>query len=62
MKANALKQKIADGVNCVGGWVAIPNPFAAEIYAAILAYRRFPEEIFTSLEGRVDSLRLRIRE
>jgi 4-hydroxy-2-oxoheptanedioate aldolase len=34
MKANALKQKIADGVNCVGGWVAIPNPFAAEIYAA----------------------------
>ena len=21
MKANALKKKIADGVNCVGGWV-----------------------------------------
>ena len=34
MKANALKKKIADGVNCVGGWVAIPNAFAAEIYAS----------------------------
>ena len=34
MKANALKKKIADGVNCVGGWAAIPNPFAAEVYAA----------------------------
>src|SRR5262249_13667938 len=34
MKANALKKKIAEGVNCVGGWAAIPNPFAAEIYAA----------------------------
>src|SRR5215467_15638192 len=33
MKANALRKKIADGARCVGGWVAIPNPFAAEIYA-----------------------------
>src|SRR6476660_2436001 len=34
MKVNALKKKIAEGVNCIGGWAAIPNPFAAEIYAA----------------------------
>jgi 4-hydroxy-2-oxoheptanedioate aldolase len=34
MKANALKKKIADGVNCVSGWVAIPNAFSTEIYAA----------------------------
>jgi 4-hydroxy-2-oxoheptanedioate aldolase len=34
MKANALKKKIADGVHAIGGWVAIPNAFAAEIYAA----------------------------
>jgi 4-hydroxy-2-oxoheptanedioate aldolase len=34
MKANLLKKKIADGSNCVGGWVAIPNPFVAEVYAA----------------------------
>ena len=34
MKANALKKKIVDGVNCVGGWVAIPNAFAVEIYAS----------------------------
>ena len=34
MKANALKKKIADGVNCVGGLAAIPNAFAAEVYAA----------------------------
>src|SRR5262249_25314619 len=34
MKANALKKKIADGVNCVGGWAAIPDPFACEVYAA----------------------------
>ena len=33
MKANALRKKIADGVNCVGGWVAIPNAFATEVYA-----------------------------
>jgi 4-hydroxy-2-oxoheptanedioate aldolase len=33
MKANALKKKVADGVNCVGGWVAIPNAFATEVYA-----------------------------
>jgi spermidine synthase len=30
---------------------------AAAIYAAMLAYRRFPEDLFTSAEGRVDSLR-----
>src|SRR5215468_8184130 len=34
MKVNALKKKIADGVNCVGGWVAIPNAFAVEMYAS----------------------------
>src|SRR2546423_3514878 len=34
MKANALKKKIADGVNCVGGWAAIPDPYACEVYAA----------------------------
>src|SRR4026207_205763 len=34
MKAKALKKKIADGVNCVGGWAAIPDPFACEVYAA----------------------------
>ena len=34
MKANLLKKKIADGVRCVGGWAAIPDPFACEVYAA----------------------------
>jgi 4-hydroxy-2-oxoheptanedioate aldolase len=34
MKKNALKKKIADGVQAVGGWVAIPNAFATEVYAA----------------------------
>jgi 4-hydroxy-2-oxoheptanedioate aldolase len=34
MKGNALKKKIADGVHCVGGWAAIPNVFAAEVYAS----------------------------
>jgi spermidine synthase len=34
---------------------------AAAIYAGILAYRRFPEDLFTSAEGRVDSLRRAIR-
>jgi 4-hydroxy-2-oxoheptanedioate aldolase len=34
MKKNALKKKIADGVQAVGGWVAIPNAFSTEIYAA----------------------------
>ncbi len=30
---------------------------SASIYAGLLAYRRFPEDLFTSAEGRVDSLR-----
>jgi len=30
---------------------------AAAIYAGLLAYRRFPEDLFFSAEGRVDSLR-----
>jgi spermidine synthase len=30
---------------------------AASIYAGMLAYRRFPEDLFFSAEGRVDSLR-----
>jgi spermidine synthase len=34
---------------------------AAAIYASMLAYRRFPEDLFTSAEGRVDSLREAIR-
>jgi spermidine synthase len=34
---------------------------AAAIYAGLLAYRRFPEDIFVSTEGRVDSLREAIR-
>ena len=34
---------------------------AAAIYAGLLAYRRFPEDIFVSAEGRVDSLREAIR-
>jgi 4-hydroxy-2-oxoheptanedioate aldolase len=34
MRKNALKQKIADGHATVGGWVAIPNPFAVEVYAS----------------------------
>jgi spermidine synthase len=34
---------------------------AAAIYSAILAYRRFPEDLFASAEGRVDSLRLALQ-
>ena len=34
---------------------------AAAIYADMLAYRRFPEDLFRSAEGRVDSLRRAIR-
>jgi spermidine synthase len=34
---------------------------AAAIYAGMLAYRRFPEDLFISTEGRVDSLRRAIR-
>jgi 4-hydroxy-2-oxoheptanedioate aldolase len=34
MRPNALKKKIADGVRAVGGWVAIPNAFSTEVYAA----------------------------
>ena len=34
---------------------------AAAIYAGMLAYRRFPEDVFTSSEGRVYSLREAIR-
>jgi spermidine synthase len=34
---------------------------SAAIYAGMLAYRRFPEDLFFSAEGRVDSLRQAIR-
>lgn len=34
MKPNALKKLLADGKTAVNGWIAIPNAFAAEIYAA----------------------------
>jgi len=34
---------------------------SAAIYAGLLVYRRFPEDLFFSAEGRVDSLREAIR-
>jgi len=34
---------------------------SAAIYAGMLAYRRFPEDLFVSAEGRVESLRLALR-
>ena len=34
---------------------------SATIYASMLAYRRFPEDLFVSAEGRVDSLRRAIQ-
>ena len=34
---------------------------SAAIYAGMLAYRRFPDDLFFSAEGRVDSLRLAIQ-
>jgi 4-hydroxy-2-oxoheptanedioate aldolase len=34
MRPNSLKKKIADGVRCLSGWVAIPSPFSVESYAA----------------------------
>jgi spermidine synthase len=34
---------------------------AAAIYAGMLRYRRFPDDLFVSSEGRVDSLRRAIR-
>ena len=34
---------------------------SAAIYADMLAYRRFPEDLFISAEGRVDSLRKTIQ-
>jgi spermidine synthase len=37
------------------------NDDSAAIYASLLAYRRFPEDMFLSTEGRVDSLREAIR-
>ena len=35
---------------------------SAAIYASMLAYRRFPADLFTSKEGRVDFLRVAIQE
>jgi 4-hydroxy-2-oxoheptanedioate aldolase len=34
MKKNALKQLMSEGTPAVNGWIAIPDPFAAEMYAA----------------------------
>ena len=34
---------------------------SAAIYAGMLAYRRFPEDVFMSAQGRVDSLRAAIQ-
>ncbi len=35
---------------------------SAAIYAGMLAYRRFPADLFTSKEGRVDFLRAAIQK
>ena len=35
---------------------------AAAIYAGMLTYRRFPEDIFSGTEGRVESLRETMRQ
>jgi spermidine synthase len=35
---------------------------SAAIYSSLLAHRRFPEDLFVSTEGRLDSLRLMMRE
>jgi spermidine synthase len=37
--------------------LALDRDDASAIYAGLLAYRRFPEDLFVSAEGRVDSLR-----
>ena len=37
--------------------IALNLDDSAAIYAGMLAYRRFPEDLFISAEGRVDSLR-----
>ena len=34
MKPNALKKMLAEGKRTTNGWVAIPSPFAAEVYSA----------------------------
>jgi hypothetical protein len=34
---------------------------SAAIYAGMLQYRRFPTDVFSSAEGRVDTLRAAIR-
>src|SRR5262245_55573042 len=34
MRKNKLKEKIAAGERTVNGWVAIPNAFSTELYAA----------------------------
>lgn len=34
MRKNALKEQIAKGTQCLNGWVAVPNGFQAETYAA----------------------------
>jgi hypothetical protein len=35
---------------------------SAAIYSGMLAYRRFPADLFTSKEGRVDFLRAAMQE
>ena len=34
MKKNELKKKLAAGVQALNGWIAIPNSYAAEVYAS----------------------------
>ncbi len=34
MRPNGLKKLLAEGKTAINGWVSIPSPFAAEIYAA----------------------------
>jgi spermidine synthase len=41
--------------------IGLDTDDAAAIYASMLAHRRFPQDLFTSSEDRVESLRLRMR-
>src|SRR5215471_9909259 len=38
--------------------LGLNNDEGAAIYSSLLAHRRFPEDLFVSVEGRVNSLRL----
>ena len=34
MRKNELKKRMADGVQALNGWIAVPNSFQAEVYAS----------------------------